>query len=79
MGKKSSKVKGLSKSKTKLQKQKVKSHKKNKSISKLKHKSKQISESQDILQKPEAPLTDYLSFKSNYFAVRYIFECGKFF
>ncbi|XP_050441345.1 cyclin-Q [Adelges cooleyi] len=76
MGKKSSKVKNMTKTKTKLHKQKIKSHKKNKSVSKLKRRSKGLSESQDILQKPEAPLTDYLTFKSNYFAIRYIFECG---
>jgi hypothetical protein len=34
------------------------------------------SESQDKFQKPEAPLTDYLTYKSNYIAVRFIFECG---
>lgn len=76
MGKKVPKVKSITKSKTKSHKQKVKSHKKNKSISKTKHRTKLRSESQDKFQKPEAPLTDYLVHKSNYIAVRYIFECG---
>ncbi|XP_025408836.1 cyclin-Q isoform X1 [Sipha flava] len=77
MGKtKLSKVKSITKSKNKSHKQKVKSHKKNKSISKNKHRTKLRSESQDKLQKPEAPLTNYLAYKSNYIAVRYIFECG---
>lgn len=79
MGKKLPKAKSITKSKTKSHKQKVKSHKKNKSISKSKHRTKLHSESQDKLQKPEAPLTDYLVHKSNYIAVRYIFECGMFY
>jgi hypothetical protein len=80
MGKtKLSKVKSITKSKNKSHKQKVKSHKKNKSISKNKHRTKLRSESQDKLQKPEAPLTNYLAYKSNYIAVRYIFECGMFY
>lgn len=78
MGKKSQKMKSITKSKTKSHKQKVKSHKKNKSITKTKHRTKLRSESQDKSQKPEAPLTNYLAHKSNYIAVRYIFECGMF-
>lgn len=77
MGKKSQKMKSITKSKTKSHKQKVKSHKKNKNISKTKHRTKLRSESQDKFQKPEAPLTDYLTQKSNHVAIRYIFECGK--
>lgn len=76
MGKKTQKMKSITKSKTKSHKQKVKSHKKNKNIAKTKHRSKLRSESQDKFQKPEAPLTDYLANKSNYIAVRFIFECG---
>lgn len=76
MGKKAPKMKSITKSKTKTHKQKVKSHKKNKNISKQKYRTKQRSESQDKLKKPEAPLTDYLTHKSNYIAVRFIFECG---
>jgi len=76
MGKKAPKVKSITKNKTKSHKQKVKSHKKTKNISKTKRRSKLRSESQDKLQKPEAPLTDYLANKSNYIAVRFIFECG---
>lgn len=79
MGKKSSKVKSITKNKTKAHKQKIKSHKKNKNISKTKHRTKLRSESQDIFQKPEAPLTNYLIHKSNYIAVRFIFECGMFY
>lgn len=79
MGKKSSKVKSITKNKTKSHKQKVKSHKKNKNISKNKHRTKLRSESQDTFQKPEAPLTDYLTQKSNYIAVRFIFECGMYY
>lgn len=79
MGKKVPKVKSITKIKNKSHKQKVKSHKKNKSISKTKHRTKLRSESQDKLQKPEAPLTNYLAYKSNYIAVRYIFECGMFY
>lgn len=75
MGKKAQKMKSVTKSKTKAHKQKVKSHKKNK-ISKPKYRTKQRSESQDKYKKPEAPLTDYLAHKSNYIAVRFIFECG---
>lgn len=78
MGKKAPKMK-ITKTKTKSHKQKVKSHKKNKAISKTKHRTKLRSESQDKFQKPEAPLTDYLAHKSNYIAVRFIFECGMFF
>jgi len=76
MGKKTQKMKTITKIKTKSHKPKVKSHKKNKSLSKSKRRSKQRSESQDTLQKPEAPLTDYSTHKSNYIAVRFIFECG---
>lgn len=76
MGKKVPKMKSITKSKTKSHKQKVKSHKKNKSISKTKHRTKRHSESQDKFQKPEAPLTNYLTRKSNYIAVRFMFECG---
>lgn len=79
MGKKVQKMKGITKSKSKSHKQKVKSHKKNKGVSKTKHRTKLRSESQDAFQKPEAPLTDYLTHKSNYIAVRFIFECGMFF
>uniref|UniRef100_A0A2S2NNL5 Cyclin-Q n=1 Tax=Schizaphis graminum TaxID=13262 RepID=A0A2S2NNL5_SCHGA len=76
MGKKAPKMKSITKSKTKTHKQKVKSHKKNKNISKPKYRTKLRSESQDKLKKPEAPLTDYLAHKSNYIAVRFLFECG---
>jgi len=76
MGKKAPKMKSITKSKTKTHKQKVKSHKKNKNISKPKYRTKLRSESQDKFKKPEAPLTDYLAHKSNYIAVRFIFECG---
>jgi len=78
MGKKAPKMKSITKSKTKTHKQKVKSHKKNKNISKPKYRTKLRSESQDKFKKPEAPLTNYLTHKSNYIAVRFIFECGKF-
>jgi len=76
MGKKAPKMKSITKSKTKTHKQKVKTHKKNKSISKQKYRTKQRAESQDKLKKPDAPLTNYLTHKSNYIAVRFIFECG---
>lgn len=76
MGKKAPKMKSITKTKTKSHKQKVKSHKKNKNISKTKHRPKQRSESQDKIQKPKAPLTEYLTHKSNYIAIQFIFECG---
>lgn len=78
MGKKAPKMKSITKNKTKSHKQKVKSHKKNKSISKTKHRPKLHSESEDKFQKPKAPLNEYLVHKSNYYAVQFIFECGMF-
>ncbi|VVC29922.1 Hypothetical protein CINCED_3A012261 [Cinara cedri] len=76
MGKKTQKMKSITKSKTKSHKQKVKAHKKNKNISKTKHRPKLRSESQDKFQKPKAPLNEYLAIRSNYNAIQFIFECG---